>query len=313
MSAVNVAEEMNIALPERAETATAHRTRPFLWSLRREVWENPSLVVAPVAVACFIIVPFLIAAVRYTGHLLVSADNQPLGPVALAALPLGIVAIALGITMVLVAIFYSIDALLSERQDRSLLFWKSLPVSDTITVLSKVAVPILLLPVVTFAVTLAAQLIVFLIENVDLLTHHISPGVLWTGLPWAALVGVTIYAIITATLWYAPIYAWLLLVSALARRAALVWAVLPVFVLIVFEKIAFHTRYVTAFVKYRVSGIFSTAFSRDPSLQQNRTYIPLSDLTPGHFFSSPGLWEGLLFTALAIILIIRIRRSSDPI
>src|SRR5439155_6816152 len=65
-------------------------------------------------------------------------------------------------TTLLVAIFYCLDALYGERRDRSILFWKSMPVSDRTTVLSKMAVPMVVLPVVTFVLTIATQLIMLL-------------------------------------------------------------------------------------------------------------------------------------------------------
>ena len=58
--------------------------------------------------------------------------------------------------------FYCLDALYGERRDRSILFWKSLPVSDLTTVLSKASIPIVVLPLLTFAVTVATQLIMLL-------------------------------------------------------------------------------------------------------------------------------------------------------
>jgi hypothetical protein len=91
----------------------------------------------------------------------------------------------------------------------------------------------------------------------------------------------------------------------------LVWAVMPFFLLAFFEKIAYHTHYVADFIKNRFAGVFLVAFSnRHGAFNNESSHL---DWTPGHFFATPALWGGLLFTALAIILIIRLRRSSDPI
>ena len=60
-------------------------------------------------------------------------------------------------TALLVGIFYSLDALYGERRDRSIFFWKSLPVSDLITVLSKLAIPLVIVPMLSFAITVATQ------------------------------------------------------------------------------------------------------------------------------------------------------------
>lgn len=311
MSALNVAEEMSVAMPERAEAAATHTTHPFLWSVRRELWESPSLLVAPIAVGLLVIVATLIAAVRVTGPLVVKLGERDLPISSVAALPALPVLVFLGITMVLVAIFYSLDALLSERQNRSILFWKSLPVSDSATVLSKMAIPIVVLPIVTFAVTIATDIALFIIATIALLAHHISLSLAWAGLPILPLLGVTVYSLIVVTLWYAPIYAWFLLVSAWARRMPLIWAVMPFFLLAFFERIAYHTHHVGDFVKNRFAGVFFAAFS-DHYTHHNHVNFNF-DWTPGHFLATPGLWEGLLFTALALILIIRLRRSNHPI
>jgi ABC-2 type transport system permease protein len=311
MSALNIAEEMSVAAPDRADAPTTHPTQPFLWSIRRELWENPSIVVAPLAIASMIVLAVIVAAVHSSGQLLGQVQQDGAALSSVAVLPLIPIPALLGITMVLVAIFYSLDALLSERRDRSVLFWKSLPVSDTTTVLSKMAVPMVILPIVTFILAIATQIAIFFIESAVLLAHHTSLASAWVGIPAVSLLGLTAYTPIVVTLWYAPIYAWFLLVSAWARRAVLLWAVVPFFVLFLFEKIAFGTGYVRDFIGNRFAGVFLVAFSnRHGMFNDESSHLAW---TPGHFLSTPALWGGLLFTALALILIIRIRRSSDPI
>ena len=151
MSALNVAEEMSVAVPERADATTTHPTRPFLWSIRRELWENPSIIAAPAVIASIHrprhplrCCPLHRSILSQVGH-----DKfrsiEPRGPAAPSCSGSFSASRWCG-----VAIFYSLDALLSERRDRSILFWKSLPVSDTTTVLSKMAVPMVVLPIVTF-------------------------------------------------------------------------------------------------------------------------------------------------------------------
>ena len=58
----------------------------------------------------------------------------------------------------LVAVFYCLDALYGERRDRSILFWRSLPVSDTVAVLTKASIPIVgILPLLTFVIAIAVD------------------------------------------------------------------------------------------------------------------------------------------------------------
>jgi ABC-2 type transport system permease protein len=320
MSSLNIAEEMGVALPERSDAATTHPTRPFLWSILRELWDNPSIVVAPAAVGLLLVIATLVAAVRFTGPLLLKLGEKNLALSTVAIAPFLPVPMFLGITMVLVAAFYSLDALLGERQDRSILFWKSLPVSDSLTVLSKMAVPIVILPIVTFVVAIATDILIFVIETIALLVHHAPVVSSWAGIPVVSILALMAYAAVVVTLWYAPIYAWFLLVSAWVRRIPLITAVAPFILLPFFEKIAFHTDYVRNFIGDRIGGVFTVAFLHQYTEHSHNhavvgyNGVPLNSLlTPGHFLATPGLWGGLLFAALALFLIIRLRRSSGPI
>jgi ABC-2 type transport system permease protein len=126
---------------------------------------------------------------------------------------------------------------------------------------------------------------------------------------------VQIYSLAVLALWHAPLYGWLLLVSGWARRATFLWAVLPVLAICAFEFIAFHTSYFGSLLKNRLFGFASDAFSftgpdgvpLDPHL------ILLTQLTPGKFLSTPGLWLGLGVTAALLAAAVRLRRYRGPI
>src|SRR3954470_17586909 len=119
-----------------------HRiTRPFYWSVWREVCENRSLYIAPLIVAFVATLGFLVSTVglaeRRQAVLLLGPAKARAG----IEVPYDMAAMILIFTAFIVGIFYCLDALYGERRDRSVLFWKSLPVSDVITVLSKAAIP----------------------------------------------------------------------------------------------------------------------------------------------------------------------------
>src|SRR5512137_2003668 len=78
------------------------------------------------------------------------------------------------LTGMIVGAFYSLDALYGERRDRSILFWKSLPVSDVTTVLSKVSIPLLVLPPLVFGITVVMQFIMLLISSAVLLPSGLA-------------------------------------------------------------------------------------------------------------------------------------------
>src|SRR6184192_3659062 len=155
-------------------------TRPFYWSMRRELWENRSIYIAPLIVAAFEVVGFAISTIgladRRRAVLLLDAAHQRAAieqPYDLAAMMMIFIAFIVGV-------FYCLDALHGERRDRSILFWKSLPVSDLTTVLSKATIPLVVLPLVTLAIIVTTQFVMLLWTSVLLMTHGMSPASTWT-------------------------------------------------------------------------------------------------------------------------------------
>jgi ABC-2 type transport system permease protein len=280
----------------------------FYWSVRRELWEHKSVWLAPLAVAALVIVAFAIGA---SGHLEVSgfakipADKKQL----LVVMPFSISASVVLVTAFVVGAFYCLDALNTERKDRSILFWKSMPVSDRTTVLSKAVIPFAVMPAVAFAVALVMQAILLVLAAIVLKAKGIDSGPLYATLPIVPLTITMLYGVVVHALWYAPAYS-LLLLSSVAVRRPLLWIVIPAVVLQVLEKVAFNTGYVGAFIKYRLLGAMGEAFKPDAMRQP---ITSLADLDPGRFLSSPGLWLGLLAAAVLLFIAIRLRRSKEPL
>jgi ABC-2 type transport system permease protein len=223
-------------------------------------------------------------------------------------MPYDMVAMMLILTAFIVAAFYCLDALHGERRDRSILFWKSLPVSDRTSVLSKASIPMVVLPLIIFAVIVATQFIMLLWTSVVLLPSG-QAGTTWTRFNLFQQSLILLYGLIVLALWHAPIYGWLLLVSGWARRATILWAVLPLFAIGVLERIAFNTSIFAFALKYRlISGIEDAfAFKADGRVES------LTQLTPVHFLTSAGLWTGLGFAALFLAAAVRLRRYREPI
>src|SRR5437868_4266200 len=111
-----------------ADPATTAAIRPFYWSVRRELWENRSLYLAPLIAAAFVLLGFLWSAMHFSDglHSMTSLDLPRQRAVLIGLYSEAAVLIVL--TMTIVAWFYCLDTLHSERRDRSILFWKSLPV-----------------------------------------------------------------------------------------------------------------------------------------------------------------------------------------
>src|ERR1700719_3139942 len=234
------------AVPESFESSRTtpvaiSSTRPMYWSVRRELWENRSIYVAPLAVASVALFAFTLSSIAGIWEEPLRLDPaQPQAPYDMAA---GLMML----TSILVSVFYCLDALHGERRDRSILFWKSLPVSDLTTVLAKASIPLIVLPMITFATTVAAHWIMLLCSSAVLLGSGLSVVALWRQLPLLPMSLQLLYHLLTAhALWPAPLYCWLLLVSGWARRAPFLWAVLPLLTIAGVEKILFRTSHFAA-------------------------------------------------------------------
>jgi ABC-2 type transport system permease protein len=145
-------------------------TRPLYWSVRRELWENRSIYIVPLSAAAVVLLGLLSALVWLPHNMRDLSVLDPAHQSAMLARPYSHAAMVLILTAFLVGIFYCLDALHGERRDRSILFWKSLPVSDLTTVLSKASIPLVVLPLLVFAITVALQLVMRLLSTAVLLT-----------------------------------------------------------------------------------------------------------------------------------------------
>ncbi len=281
-------------------------TRPYYWSVRRELWEFRSIYIAPVAVAAVFLFGFLISTIHLARRI---RALDPQRQQAALQQPYDFVALAIMGTTFLIAIFYSLEAFQGERRDRSILFWKSLPVSDLTTVLAKATVPIVILPVLTFAVTFVTQWIMFLMSLVIFAGSGLGVGTLTSNVHLGQMqAGILFHLLAIHGLWYAPIFGWLLLVSAWARRFAFLWAALPLLAIGFVEKIAFGTKFFAELLGNRLGGgAVGEAFPAD-----GMPMHPFGSHTAG-FFTSPGLWLGLAFTAACLLAAVRLRRNRSSI
>ncbi len=292
--------------------AAISETRPMYWSVRRELWENRSIYVAPLAVAAVFLFGFSISTITLPHRMHGVLTSNPATQRVAITMPYSAAAFLMIVTAFLVGAFYCLDALHGERRDRSILFWKSLPVSDRTTVLSKASIPLVLLPLFAFAIAIATQVIMLLLSTAVLLGNGPSLAALWTHVKFFQSTLALLYGLTAIALWHAPIYAWLLLVSAWARRATVLWAVLPLLAISVLERIAFNTMHFMDLLGYRMTGWFKEAFVFPPKVS-NLAMDPLEHLTPGKFFSTPGLWIGLAFAAIFLTVAVRLRHNREPI
>jgi ABC-2 type transport system permease protein len=300
-------------LPESFEAQgvapAATRVRSMYWSIRRELWESRSIYIAPSAVAAVFLLGFMISMIHLPQKMRALSALDPAHQREAIAMPYDMIAGMLMLTAMIVGMFYCLSAFQGERRDRSILFWKSLPVSDLTTVLSKASIPFVVLPLLTFAITVATQWIMLLLSTVVLWANGLNAATLWTRLSFFQMSLYLLYHLVTVhALWQAPIYGWLLLVSAWARRAAFLWGVLPLLAIGAVERLLFNTRRVAGMLENRFTGGGAEALMMPGTFPMD----PMTNLTPGTYVSSSGLWIGLLFTAVCLAGAVRLRRYRGP-
>jgi ABC-2 type transport system permease protein len=290
---------------QSAAPAIIPATRVFYWTVRRELWEYRSIYIAPLAVAGVALFAFCLSSfVGIWEAPLRLNQAHPQQPFDMAA---GLMML----TGIVVSVFYCLDALHGERRDRSILFWKSLPVSDATTVLAKASIPLLILPLLIVAIAIAMHWIMLLISSAVVLASGGSVAALWANASFLRMSWLLLYHVLTShTLWPAPVYCWLLLVSGWSRRAPFLWAALPVIAIGGVEQIVFHTWHFATLVGGRLIGATPTVGSTSPNMFPTD---PMIHIMPGSFLSSPGLWIGLLIAAAFLAAAVRLRRDRGPI
>lgn len=228
------------------------------------------------------------------------------------------IAVVLNLVMASVVVFYLLDALYAERKDRSILFWKSLPVSDLQVVGSKYLTAAIAIPVLTAFVFVVTAILVTLIGGVGLMRAGgvgviaMSPGAIMHATAFL------LYSMVVQALWFAPVAGWLLLVSAFAKRAVLGWAILPPVLVVVAERTLLGSRHVLDLIGYRLTGGFELAFStasgriivHDDTVMSGLPH--LADLlTPGRLLAAPSLWLGIAVGVVLLAGAVWLRRWRD--
>jgi ABC-2 type transport system permease protein len=298
------------AAPEGATAPDARRTLRTL--MQRELWEHPALWRAPVVVAAV-----LALCTIFSVSLGIQINDERLSLIGeserIIVLNMSQVVWAVIMCLVtgVVASFYALDCLYAERKDRSILFWKSMPVSDGLTVLSKFVLIIAVLPAFTFVLASLSHLLALAIWKVRVATGGVPDVVAWSIVAWLRGEVVILLCMLLGVLWYAPLTAAALLLSSWVKRSPILWATLPLILLPIFEYIVFRTHYVWHFIQYRCNGVWDLLTHRDGHEVLSGQGKLLNDLNWAAAFGSPGLWLGLIAAAAMLYGAARIRRYRD--
>jgi ABC-2 type transport system permease protein len=290
--------------------------KTYGWLVRREFWENRAIWMVPATIGVALTLAALFGRIDIV-TLTSPEQNRLMG---------GAVLFAFGITFFLVMSIYStwylLDCLYADRKDRSVLFWKSLPISDTATVLAKLFTGLIAIPFVYFIAADVSTLLMAFIISVRVPS---ALGVaLWQPDLWLQLQVLWLYLIVTTAIWYLPFAGWLMLVSAWAKRAVMLWSILPLLALYLLERWFFGTHVVGTTLQQRTLGYISRAF-HDLSDHSGWVKTVIDDdtvTTPGSvwrlldplgFISSPATWIGVIVGAALIFGAIQLRlRRTEP-
>lgn len=289
---------------------------------RRELWEHRSLWLVPAIIAgiMLLIVLWGAAALIWAGAngvvITHQGDNRPGG---ISDAVIG-AAVPFNVALVLLVLFYLLDALYADRRDRSVLFWRSLPVSDTATVLSKLFTAMAVAPAIAFAAILAYEIVGGLvigagglIAGINLFAELFRPGEIL--LAWLTLA----LAFLVQSLWLAPYYGWCLLCSAWAKKLPLAWAVLVPLGAMALEGIALHTHYLADGIFGHFVRWFGLLRGREGyltgALESGRAFAPhgvlMSFATVAGYLLRPELWIGVIIGAVFVAGAVWLRRNRS--
>jgi len=201
---------------------------------------------------------------------------------------------------------YSLSTFADERKDRSLIFWRSLPVSDLTTVLSKVFTVTLIVPLMVLPYIILLQLVAQTSASIFFATNDIvSFGWLWGSYIFTDWFRI-IFSLWAQSLWSLPLFLWLMLAGTYAARP-IAGAIVPPVILIVLERIIFKTNLVLEFIENRI-GFWSRADSFPKEYQELRV-VDVSDIFL--LFSTQAFWIGILASAILVAGIVYVRSSNS--
>ena len=201
---------------------------------------------------------------------------------------------------------YSLSTFADERKDRSLIFWRSLPVSDLTTVLSKVFIVTLIVPLMVIPYIILLQLVATTSASIFFATNDIvSFGWLWGSYiitDWFRI----IFSLWAQALWSLPLFLWLMLAGTYAARP-IAGAIVPPVILIVLEGVIFKTDHVLEFIENRI-GFWSRSDSFPKEYQEIRV-VDISDILL--LFSTQAFWIGILASVILVAGIVYVRSSNS--
>lgn len=299
--------------------------------IKREIWEHRSIWITPAAVA--FVVTFIAVAAVIMAAAFGESINPDIEKLADATIPevirraalAGILLVNTGVfvmAMWFLTIFYCLDALYAERKDKSILFWRSLPITDAETVVSKLLTAVVAIPVATMAAVIVSHLLNLIIMSVWLGVEGANPlRFIWGAVPLLDTWSAVFIFLMAIPIWLAPLLGWFLFISAWAKRGPFLRAVLPIAILPILEYIIFKSWHLGWAIVNRLSfqlmpiydvTALASGFDEDDLhslLEQDISLVSLLDVSG--FLTSVEVWTGILVCGLFVTAAIYVRRYRD--
>ena len=295
--------------------------------IKREIWEHRAIYVTPIAIAV------VVSLVSLAGMVTISAFDKEVNMALFGASNIAgdaereaaMTVFFLGTSWVflfglaILTTFYTLDSLYAERKDKSILFWRSLPITDAETVVSKLLTAIFVLPLVTVAAIIVTHIVNLVITTGWVMVRGGNAAhLIWGSVPlfdnWAAALIVTI----ASAIWMSPFIGWFLFVSAFTKRSPLLMAFMPLIILPIVEWIFFRSKvFATAvFGRGEMIPLFREMdlelfFDEDRMRVNEEVVRLLAHIDVGKFLLSPSVWAGVVVCGLFATAAIYLRRYRD--
>jgi ABC-2 type transport system permease protein len=306
----------------------------ILMLIRREIWEHRSLWIVPLVLAGVILIIGAFGGVHFSdGHnfnfgssshgdfsdlppaererLMAQMSPKEESRFVILGGAYSMLTVVQLVALGIVVFFYLLDSLLAERRDRSILFWKSLPVSDGEVVTSKALTALVVAPLL---VVLVSAVLLPVLSGVVALRLGDLPFNPWSAEAWLKVQAVILGFVPMVVLWYLPLAGYLMVVSVWVRKNAFLWAVLPPVGLLLIEGMITHTNVVGRFLGERFGGFANVMEKGD--LRHVEQLHPESAVLEsykliGQVFADSQIWIGMAAGLALIYLATRIRRYRD--
>ncbi|MFK8015794.1 MAG: ABC-2 transporter permease [Gammaproteobacteria bacterium] len=299
--------------------------KEFSYLIRRELWEHRALYIVPLVFAGLVLLSVTVGIVRGTQYLGAARIATQMGSLTPDNAGAALIMMTYGmwflfsIVSLFVVTFYMLDALYGDRKDRSVLFWKSLPISDTQTVLSKLVTAVVVMPAIVLVAALVTMFAVLIILSIAIALGGVNPfPLLWAEIPLFTLLSNMISIELLHSLWFLPVTGWLLLSSSAAKRTPFLLAALVPLGLIFAEKLAFNTQWFANTVGEYARRFYEPLFGDVTEVSAGADGFQVEGLDIefaqiGELLADPVLYVGVVLGTVFIFAAIWMRRHRIDI